>query len=156
VFTQGMPWFRARIGHFALDLLCCGALSCVTLASALAQTPEEPMRVQLNKLETIGEACQATLMFENTRATPIKSFKLDLYAFDTDGVAQKRMLLDLGPVPAHKVKMRPFEVAATPCAQVGKLLINDVAACEGADLTRETCLERVEPTSAKGAVPFVR
>ncbi|WFT81129.1 Tat pathway signal protein [Methylobacterium sp. CB376] len=156
MLTQGLPWFRARLGHLALDLLFCLVLSGVMLASALAQAPETPMRIELNKLDTVGEACRATLLVDNGKGAPIRSLKLDLYAFDTDGVAQKRVLVELGPVAARKTVLRQFDIAAAPCAQVGRLLLNDVVACEGGDLTRETCLERIEPASAKGAAPFLR
>ncbi|WP_246154406.1 Tat pathway signal protein [Methylobacterium oryzihabitans] len=156
MFTQGLPWYRARIGHLALDLLFCLVLSVVLLASALAQAAETPLRIELNKLSTTGETCQATMMVENGKGGAIKSLKLDLYAFDDDGVAQKRALVELGPVVARKTVLRQFEIAPTPCAKVGRVLLNDVAACEGGDLTRETCLERIEPASAKGAAPFVR
>ncbi|WP_407527534.1 Tat pathway signal protein [Methylobacterium oryzisoli] len=156
MFTQGMPWFRARVGHFALDLLFCLAISVVMVASALAQGPETPLRVELNKLETVGDACRAVLLVENGKGGPIKSMKLDLYAFDTDGVAQKRVLVELGPLSARKTVLRQFDIAPAPCTQVGRLLLNDVVACEGADLSRESCLERIEPASAKGAAPFVR
>ncbi|MGY2050358.1 Tat pathway signal protein [Methylobacterium sp. JK268] len=156
VFTQGMPWFRTRVGNLALDLLLCVTLSLVMLVSALAQGQEAPMRVELNKLEAAGEACRATFLIDNAKGAPIKSLRLDLYAFDTDGVAQKRVLVEFGPVAAHKTVLRQFDVAAGSCGQVGRVLLNDVVACEGQDLSRETCLERLAPVSAKGAVPFVR
>ncbi|GJD51919.1 hypothetical protein OPKNFCMD_4678 [Methylobacterium crusticola] len=156
MLTQGLPWFRSRIGHLALDLAFCLCLSLVLLATAVAQAAEGPMRIELNKLETAGETCKAILMVENGKGGPIRSLKLDLFTFDQDGVAQKRSLVELGPVPARKTALRQFEIAPTPCAQVGRILLNDVAACEGQDLTRETCLDRIEPASAKGAAPFVR
>ncbi|MFE1597831.1 Tat pathway signal protein [Methylobacterium sp. ID0610] len=156
VFTQGMPWFRARVGHLALDLLFCLAISLVMLASALAQTPETPLRVELNKLDAAGDACRATMLVDNGKGGAIKSLKLDLFAFDTDGVAQKRVLVELGPLAARKTVLRQFDIAAGACAGIGRVLLNDVVACEGADLTRDTCLERIAPSSAKGAAPFVR
>ncbi|TGD96393.1 Tat pathway signal protein [Methylobacterium nonmethylotrophicum] len=180
MLTQGLPWFRARIGRVALDLAFCLVLSLVLLASAVAAQANEPqaaatpaaatpvaatpvavtqgapLRVELNKLETAGEACKAVLIVENGKGGPIRSLRLDLYAFDPDGVVQKRSLVELGPVPARKTALRQFEISPTPCAQVGRVLLNDVTACDGQDLTRETCLERIEPASAKGAAPFVR
>ncbi|KMO42345.1 Tat pathway signal protein [Methylobacterium variabile] len=187
MLTQGLPWFRARIGHIGLDLAFCLVLSLVLLASVVAQAapaqateaqaapahaapaqgapaqgaPAQaaagvPLRVELNKLETAGETCKAVMIVENGKGGPIRSLRLDLYAFDPDGVAQKRSVVELGPVPARKTALRQFEIAGAPCAQVGRVLLNDVTACEGQDLTRETCLERIEPASAKGAAPFLR
>ncbi|WP_203154915.1 Tat pathway signal protein [Methylobacterium aquaticum] len=129
--------------------------------AAVSQPAGPPLRVELNKLETVAEACKAVLVVENGKGGPIKSLRLDLYAFDPDGIVQKRSMVELGPLPARKTTLRQFEISPTPCAQVGRVLLNDVAACDGKDaaghdLTRESCLERIEPSSTKGAAPFVR
>lgn len=173
---------RARIGRtaascLALTLLAAGAARAETAEAkagetkagetpaitraAVTQGAGAPLKVELNKLETAGETCKAVLIVENGKGGPIRSLRLDLYAFDPDGIVQKRSMVELGPVPARKTALRQFEIAPTPCAQVGRVLLNDVAACDGKDgagqdMTRETCLERVEPSSAKGAAPFVR
>ncbi len=179
MLTQGLPRFGACIGRVTALCLALSPLAAATAeaqvqaqaASAEAQaavTPAAvshpatpPLRVELNKLETAGEACKAVLIVENGKGGPIRSLRLDLYAFDPEGIVQKRSMVELGPVPARKTALRQFEISPTPCAQVGRVLLNDVAACEGKeisgqDLTRETCLERIEPSSAKGAAPFVR
>lgn len=129
--------------------------------AAVSQPAAPPLRVELNKLETAGETCKAVLVVENGKGGAIKSLRLDLYAFDPDGIVQKRSMVELGPLPARKTTLRQFEISPTPCAQVARVLLNDVAACDGKDgsghdMTRESCLERIEPSSAKGAAPFVR
>jgi len=185
VLTHGLPRSRARIAlrRNALPAASCVALSLTLLGPAAAQSeaPQAksedapasvtraavtqgagaPLRIELNKLETAGEACKAILIVENGKGGAIKSLRLDLNAFDPDGVVQKRSMVELGPVPARKTALRQFEISPTPCAQVGRVLLNDVAACEGQDgaghsLSRDSCLERIEPSSAKGAAPFVR
>ncbi|AWB21017.1 Tat pathway signal protein [Methylobacterium currus] len=176
MLTQGLPrsqasFSRARIGRLAA--LLCLALSplaataqaaegqATVTPAAVSQPAAPPLRVELNKLETAGEACKAMLIVENGKGGAIRSLRLDLYAFDPDGIVQKRSMVELGPVPARKTALRQFEISPTPCAQVGRVLLNDVASCEGKDisgqdLSREACLERIEPSSAKGAAPFVR
>ncbi|WP_245447199.1 Tat pathway signal protein [Methylobacterium sp. 17Sr1-1] len=172
VLTQGLPRFGARIGRVTALCLALSPLAAASQAqatsaeatvtpAAVSQPAASPLRVELNKLETAGETCKAMLIVENGKGGPIRSLRLDLYAFDQDGIVQKRSLVELGPVPARKTALRQFEIAPTPCAQIGRVLLNDVAACEGKetsgqDLTRDTCLERIEPSSAKGAAPFVR
>ncbi|KMO09905.1 hypothetical protein [Methylobacterium platani] len=180
MLTRGFTRSRARIGRIAPEAASCLALSLALLApvaakaetkpaevkqgeapaavtpAAVTQGTGAPLRVELNKLETAGETCKAVMMVENGKGGPIRSLRLDLYAFDPDGVVQKRSVVELGPVPARKTALRQFEISPTACNQVGRVLLNDVTACEGQDLTRETCLERIEPSSAKGAAPFVR
>ncbi len=180
MLTQGLPRRRGRSPGLAFRLVPSlvllaaatahpaaateapsAAPAAVTQAAVTPAGAGAPLRVELNKLETAGEACKAVMIVENGKGGAIKSLRLDLYAFDTDGVVQKRSMVELGPVPARKTALRQFEIAPTPCPQVGRLLLNDVAACEGKeasghDLTREACLDRIEPSSAKGAAPFVR
>jgi hypothetical protein len=177
VLTQGLPRPKvgplARIGRVTALCLALSPLAAATAGANPAEAPATvtpaavsqpagaPLRVELNKLETVAETCKAMLIVENGKGGPIRSLRLDLYAFDPDGIVQKRSMVELGPVPARKTALRQFEIAPTPCAQVGRVLLNDVAACDGKeisgqDLTRESCLERIEPSSAKGAAPFVR
>lgn len=178
MLTQGLPRSqasssqasssRARIGRLAALCLALSPLAAAAAEgqatvtpAAVSQPAAPPLRVELNKLETAGEACKAMLIVENGKGGAIRSLRLDLYAFDPDGIVQKRSMVELGPVPARKTALRQFEISPTPCAQVGRVLLNDVAACEGKDisgqdLSRDACLERIEPSSAKGAAPFVR
>lgn len=158
---RGVPLYRVRIGRLALDTAASAALSLVLvvslLASAMAQDAEKaaPIKLQLNRLEPAGEACRATLILDNSRGGALKSYKLDLFAFDTDGVAQSRLSTEFGPIPARKTSVKIFTFTGITCPKVGRILLNDVFACEGGDATRETCLERTE-TESKATVPFDR
>ncbi|WP_375462760.1 Tat pathway signal protein [uncultured Methylobacterium sp.] len=157
---RGMPLYRLKIWRLALDTAACLALSLVFvvsfLASALAQdaAPAEkapPIKLQLNRMESAGEACRATMLVDNSRGTPLKSYKIDLFAFDTDGIAQKRVAVELGPIPARKTTVKIFDFPGIACAKVGRVLLNDVLACEG----RDACLEHTE-TETKASVSFDR
>ena len=113
-----------------------------------------PIKLQLNKAETAGDACRITMLVDNSRGAAFKSFKVDLFAFDTEGVAQKRVAVELGPFPAKKTTIKIFDFAGITCQKVSRVLLNDVLACEG-DSARETCLERTE-TESKATIPFDR
>lgn len=164
VLRGGVPLYRLRIGRLALDAAACLALSLVfvvsLLASALAQdapAPDRgaPIRLQLNRMEAAGDACRATIVVDNGRGAALRSYKVDLFAFDTDGIAQKRVTVELGPIPARKTTVKIFDFPGIACAKVGRVLLNDVLACEGGEGGRETCLERTE-TETKASVTFDR
>ncbi|MEE7456363.1 Tat pathway signal protein [Methylorubrum populi] len=110
-----------------------------------------PLKIELNRLEPAGEACRTYMLVDNSRGTALKSLKVDLFAFDTEGVAQKRLAVELGPVQEKKTVVRLFDFPGLACPKVGRLLLNDVLACEGGDATRETCLERIEPATKTSA-----
>lgn len=154
-----VPLYRRRIGRIALDTAACLALSVVLIASALAQdAPAEkpaPLKLQLNKVETAGEACRITMVVDNTRGPGLKSYKVDLFAFDPEGVAQKRVAVELGPLPPRKTTVKIFDFPGIACGKVGRILLNDVLACDGGEPAREACLERTE-TETKAGIAFDR
>ena len=153
MLALSVPLYRRRIGRIALDTAACLALSALLVVSALAQdvaAEKTPLKLQLNKLEAAGEACRVTLVVDNSKGTALKSYKVDLFAFDPEGVAQKRVAVELGPLPARKTTVKIFDFPGIACGKVGRVLLNDVLACDGGDAAREACLERTETESKAG------
>jgi hypothetical protein len=114
-----------------------------------------PIRLQLNKTDTAGEACRITMVVDNGRGGAMKTFKVDLFAFDAEGIAQKRVAVELGPLPPHKTTVKIFDFPGIACGKIGRILLNDVLACDGGDAAREACLDRTE-TESKAGTPFDR
>ncbi|AWI88505.1 Tat pathway signal protein [Methylorubrum aminovorans] len=158
---RAMPG-RSGIGGRLLAGITLAAFLTAPVPAALAQdgTPAakseskpdaSPLKIELNRLEPAGEACRTYMLVDNSRGPALKSLKVDLFAFDTEGVAQKRLAVELGPVQEKKTVVRLFDFAGLACPKIGRLLLNDVLACEGGDATRETCLERIEPATKTSA-----
>ena len=139
----------------ALALLALPALAGAALAEERAGAEKAPLKLQLNRLEPAGEACRVTMLVDNSKGTALKTYKLDLFAFDTEGVAQKRVAVEFGPLPARKTTVKIFDFPGIACPKIGRVLLNDVLACEGGDAGREACLERTE-TETKAGVSFDR
>ena len=80
----GSPARRASraAGRLALAAL----LSAPAVLPALAQDAKTPIKLQLNRLEPAGEACRTYLLVDN-RGPALKSLKVDVFAFDGEGVA---------------------------------------------------------------------
>ena len=136
--------------------LMAAALTVGWAGSAPAQDSKAPvLKLELNRLEPAGEACRTYLLVDNSRGTALKSFKVDLFAFDTEGVAQKRLAVELGPVQDRKTMVRLFDFPALACPKIGRVLLNDVLACEGGEASRESCLDRIE-TESKTSATFTR
>lgn len=138
----------------ALSLAASTTLVVPAMAQEGGSDKGAPIKLQLNKAETAGDACRITMLVDNSRGGALKSYKVDLFAFDTEGVAQKRVAVEFGPIPPRKMTVKIFDFAGIPCAKIGRVLLNDVLACEG-DTTRESCLERTE-TETKATIPFDR
>jgi len=145
-----------RRRSFFLALVACGAITTAAgLGSARAQEGA-PIRLELNRLEPQGEACRAYLVIENGSADAYRSLKLDLFAFDTDGVIAKRVALEAGPVPAKKTSVRLFDFVGLPCERFSRVLLNDVIACEAGEGARADCLSLLETQSRLARVGFVK
>ncbi|WP_235925034.1 Tat pathway signal protein [Roseomonas harenae] len=117
---------------------------------AQAQTPDpapdQPSKVsvELNRLEARNEGCRVWMRVANPGAA-VDPLRLDLVIFGKDSVVNRRLALDLGPLPAEKTMVRIFDLAGTPCDGVGTILLNDVLAC-GPDAA-PACLARLAVSS---------
>jgi hypothetical protein len=103
------------------------------VAAAEPATREEPARedlarLELNVTETVKDRCQITFLIENKTPRTIESLKLDLAVFNPEGVIQRRMIAEMGPVGGKRTNVRTFSTEGE-CSQIGSILVNDVTAC---------------------------
>jgi hypothetical protein len=138
------------------DKLIGSSLLVLLLSAAAAAAQGSGVRLELNRLEPQGENCRTYLLVENMDGTALRSLKLDLFALDTDGIAAKRLAVELGPVPPKKTLIKLFDFAALDCARVGRVLLNGVISCEDGAGAREDCLERINVMSKAPAVALVK
>lgn len=159
---------RAAPAAAALALVCAG----VGYAPPAWADAAAPIPLELNKLEPVptpaaapgggaaatpgatGGGCRAYIVISNPDAEPIEQLRLDLILFGTDGVILRRLALDLAPLAAHKTAVRPFDVQGQPCDGIGRMLVNDVLACQTGqpgtatpDQQRQACLDRLQVSS---------
>ena len=135
--------------------------------STHAQAPV-PARivVELNKLEPLpasaaapgspvsGPGCRAYIVASNPDAEPVTQLRLDLVLFGTDGVITRRVAFDLGPLVPRKTAVRLFDLPGQPCDGIGRVLVNDVLACQlgpreeaAAAPPQQACLDRLQLSS---------
>ena len=125
------------------------------LLSGVVHAAENPVRVELNKLEQNGDACRAYLVLNNGTDLAFESLKLDLVMFDTDGVVAKRLAVETAPLPAAKTSLKVFDMKDLPCAGVGRVLLNAVMSCAETAGARDDCLALIA-TAARGTVDFIK
>jgi hypothetical protein len=95
---------------------------------------EDLARLELNATENADNRCRLTFLIENKTARTIDSLKLDLALFNLDGVIQRRMVTEMGPVRGQRTNVRTFPTDGD-CAQIGAILVNDVTACAPGEAT---------------------
>ncbi len=136
-------WPYALAGSAALFL--CGA-------APLQAADDASVTVELNKLELQPtKACRAYLVVDNASDATYQTLKLDLFVFRTDGVIDRRMLIDLAPVRPVKKAVKLFDLDGLACDGIGSLLVNGVTECRDAAGPVVDCLARLRLTSRAAA-----
>ena len=138
-----------------LTLACLLALA-VSTTPSLAQSPSGTFSLELNRLDGFDGGCRVTLVEKNGTSTAFASLKLDLVVFGGDGIVEKRVGVEAGPLKAGRTSVRTFDLKGLACDGVGRLLINDVLSCEAEGLATDAtgaadpsgaCLDALEPRS---------
>lgn len=109
------------------------------------------LAIELNKLEQQGEDCLAYLVFSNQSGRELTMLALELVLFDSDGFILRRLIVDAAPLDAGRTSVKLFEVGALQCAQLGRILLNEVVDCASADGLVADCSRRLE-LSSRGEV----
>jgi hypothetical protein len=142
---------EAAPGHrLAGWLLWLPLIALLTMTAPASAGSGDPIRVELNAADSVQGRCRLSFVIENKGEAAIESLKLDLAVFGRDGVIQRRLVTEMGPVRGAKTIVKAFELD-TECGQIGSILVNDVTAC--APMAPEACLERLALSSH---VPNVR
>ena len=113
----------------------------------------EPLKLELNTAETADNRCRLTFVIQNANERTVDSIKLDLVMFDPEGIVQRRMIIEMGPVRGTKTTVKTFAADGT-CAQIGAILVNDVTAC--APLEPAACLDGLALSSRLKGVRFYK
>jgi len=95
-------------------------------------------RLELNAAENADNRCRLTFLIENKTSRSIDTLKLDLALFNPEGVVQRRMVTEMGPLRGLRTNVRTFPTEGD-CRQIGSILVNDVTAC--APVEPNACLD---------------
>lgn len=125
----------------------------VVAASWGAQAAAEPVRIELNSLESTDTGCRVSFLIENKNPRALEALRAELAVFNRGGAVQRRMLVDLGPVRQAKTIVKSF-VTEQRCDDIGSMLVNDVSVCT--PLERDACLDALDLTSRVEAVRFYK
>ncbi len=126
--------FRSVLYNLARPAFFGAALIVVGL-SGPAATAEPGLDIELNKAEDGDGTCVVSLVVRNDLGQSLDRFSMDLYVFDTDGVIARQVLLDLAPLRGAaggtKTTVARFNLIDRPCAEVSRVLVNDIPSCRG-------------------------
>ncbi|MCG6897157.1 MAG: Tat pathway signal sequence domain protein [Thiocapsa sp.] len=126
-------------------------ISGLTLLAVSAVATADEIKLELNKLEPQPNACRAYLVFDNSSGSAIDALLLDLILFDRDGVIARRLAVDTAPLRAAKMTVKLFEIPDLACADIGRILVNEVLDCRDANGEHDDCIERLSVSSRADA-----
>lgn len=101
--------------------------------------------IELNSTVQGDQACQLSFLLNNTLDTDIDKLVLETVLLTKDGGVDRLTLFDMRDLPVGKPRVRQFNVPQLSCADLGQVLINGVATCDG--LTPETCSDAMTLSS---------
>jgi hypothetical protein len=110
------------------------------IVTAAHAAPNDPIRVELNLAESAQGKCRLSFLIENKSDTPIERLTPDLAIFNREGIIQRRMVAEMGPVYRSKTIIKTFEIEGE-CVQIGSILVNDITVCTPGD--PGLCLDRL-------------
>ena len=153
-FDCGLMGLLARPWSIAGLVLVMGSLLAGDVLPVRAAEPGKALNVkigiELNRLEAAGEGCRLSFIFRNGLAGTIEAMALELVLFDEQDRVAGLVAINAGRLPAGKMRVRQFDIAATPCSGIKRVLVNDVTACDGGGLEPGTCLDAVAVRSRAG------
>jgi len=113
---------------------------------ATAENPETSVSLELNDLSDSATGCLATFMARNALPQRLDEIAFEVVLFDADGRVDRLLVLDFSPLTRGKTRVRQFELEGAECAGISRVLVNDAAACSGADVAPHACIEQLETT----------
>ncbi len=132
------------------------ALACGPAGAQEDESGAATLGIELNKLEQTGAACRSYMVLSNRTDVVLDQLSLDLVVFDTDGVIDRRLAVELGPVNAGRTQVKVFDMAGLDCGRVARVLLNDVLTCSPDRVDDATTCDAALRVSGRGTVDFIR
>jgi hypothetical protein len=122
------------------------AVSLPAGGAALAQqpAPAPSLRLEFNGLEPSTAGCRLTFVVENGLGAALDRAAFEIVLFNGKGLVDRLTVLDFKELPAGKTKVRQFDLPGADCAGIGRVLVNDAVACEGAGVEPTACIRSLK------------
>ncbi|MCH9809257.1 MAG: hypothetical protein K0U74_16145 [Alphaproteobacteria bacterium] len=116
--------------------------------TAMAQSEQGQISVELNKLENVDQGCRYYIVVNNQTDTEFQTLQLELVMFKTDNIIDQRIALDLAPMRKQKRMVKLFTMESIKCEDIGSILVNDALECRGnGGTTVDNCLGKLAISS---------
>ncbi len=111
------------------------------------------LALELNAIQPADSGCRISFLATNALGGQIDRAAVELALFDMAGTIDRIVTLDFKNLSEGKTKVLQFELAGLECDELGRVLVNDVSACEGAITPASICLDALQ-TSTQLEITF--
>lgn len=123
-----------------------GLVLCCT--SAAAQDAVAPkFALELNALQPADAGCRVSFLATNQLGGQLDRAAVELALFDVAGGIDRIVTLDFKDLSNGKTKVLQFQLAGLQCDGLGRILVNDISACEGEIAPASLCLDALESST---------
>ena len=133
--------------RFAVVAFLAAAFFSVWMPAKSVAAEQPAIALELNAAKSTADACRMSFLFRNDLSAEIGDLALEVVFFNSDGLVEQFFMLKSGRLPRGKSRVRQFDMPQISCDGISRILVNDVAACEGDALTPQSCLDALSVSS---------
>ncbi len=123
-------------------------LSTTSIAAPESKNSEtNNLDIELNAQAQQGAACRVSFVLKNNMRQAITGLEFELVLFDNNQQVKSILVINVGTLPVGKTRVRQYGLKNVDCTQISRFLLNDIKVCEGAGLTPQSCLTRLNLSS---------
>ena len=128
---------------------------CLCASYTMAQDAAPALSLELNSVgDTPDGGCRLTYVANNGMATALEKTSFQMAVFDGTGSVTRLIVLDFGALAVGKTKVVQFDIPSQTCAQISRIVVNDVAQCTSAGgVAVPDCLTTLA-TASRTAIQF--
>ena len=127
------------------------ALAVMMALTQTAPAQQAGLHLELNAMDDIAGECRLTFVGNNATQIDVLQIAYDAFIFDGSGIVTDRLILDFGRLRPARTRVLQFQLARG-CAQISRVLLNEVQDCTMQDgLRSEMCIDALSTTSRAGA-----
>ncbi|MFT6167914.1 MAG: hypothetical protein ACJAR9_000017 [Celeribacter sp.] len=124
---------------------------CLITSSVYAQEGGH-LTVELNKFEdTDTGGCRAFFLFRNQAGLSFENFEMSLAILGTDGVIDRLLTIDAGPISIARTTLKLFEIPDISCDGISEILLHELPACKPQNAEPIDCFPLLELASRTSA-----
>jgi hypothetical protein len=106
---------------------------CLCAGMAMAQDAAPALSLELNSVgDTADGGCRLTYVANNGMPAALEKTSFQMAVFDGTGSVTRLIVLDFGALTVGKTKVVQFDIPGQTCAQISRIVVNDVAQCTAA------------------------